>query len=114
MIRGNVGENTIVKQDTVYPVHFYPLRRHLHNRMGTAGLCHLRKGFMEFIGFRRSIHGGRHMISNHNAGGADKSNLLSRRLQNRLDHMGGGGLTLGAGNTDHGKFLRRIAKPGRR
>ena len=114
MVWGNISKNTVVKQDTVYPVHFYPLGRNFHNRIVTACLCHLSKGFVKFVRFRGRVHGRSHMLSNDNTCGTDQTGLLSCRFQHSLYHMGRGSLSLGACNADQGKLLYRISKTGRR
>ena len=53
------------------------------------------------------------LLPNQHPDGADDAALVARSLQNGADHIGGGGLPLGAGHADHRDIpLGRVAEEG--
>ena len=112
VVRGYIGENAVVKGEAVHPVHLDSLGGHLHNHILAACLRHFRKGLVQFIGFRRGIHGRGHLSIDHRACGAYHPHLFSCCFKNGFYHMGGGGLSLCSRHANGNHFGRRITEPG--
>ena len=111
VVRGYIGENAVVKGEAVHPVHLDSLGGHLHNHILAACLRHFRKGLVQFIGFRRGVHGS---VAYDDSRGSDHSHLFACRFQYGFDHMGRGGLSLCSRHANGNHFGRRITEPGRR
>ena len=114
MIIGNIQENSIIKEKSVYPVHQVALGRNLHHDVTAARFHHFCKIFLQNVGFRRRIFGRIMILTDHSAVRSDETRLLSGCLQNRLDHISGSRLSLRAGHTDRRHLPRRIIKTCRR
>ena len=112
VVRGYVGKQSVVKEQSVGPVHFDALGGHLHDHVLAARLHHVRKGLVELVGLGRGVQVGRHPVADHGAVGADHAHLFSRRLQYGFDHMSGGGLALCARDAHGDHLSRRITEPG--
>ena len=79
--------------------------------MGAARIPHPGKELLDLKGLRRGPLRGDHFAADHVLVGADEAHLGPRRLlQNRLEQVRGGGLSVGAGDGHHGHIVRRMAE----
>ena len=86
----------------------------LHDHGVHAFVDHRTQVALQIDGVGRGVVGGDALLADHVAGGTDQAHLHARRLQDGLDHVGGGGLALGAGHADKAHLVRRMAVERRR
>ena len=110
VIRRKVGEHAHIVVHTGHAVHHQALAGNLHQRGVTACIQKLPEGLLQFVAFRSGV--GSFLVAAHiiNAVGADHAHLAACSFQHALDHVGGSGLALGAGHTDHGHLAGRVAE----
>jgi len=112
VILGQVGEDAHVVVHAVDPVQIQRVGGGLHHHMGAAPVRHFPEQLLDLEGLRGGALRGDDLLADHILVGADKAHLGPfGLLQNGLQQIGGGGLAAGAGNGDHGHFLRRMAEP---
>ena len=110
VIRRKVGEHTHIVVHARHAIHHQALTGHLHQRSITACIQKFPKGLLQLVAFGGGV--GRLLVAAHvvDAIGADHAHLAARCFQHALDHVGGGGLALGAGNANHGHLAGRVAE----
>ena len=93
-----------------HAVHHQALTGYLHQRGIAAGIQKLPEGLLQLVAFRGGVGGV--LVASHivDAVGADHAHLAACGLQHAFDHVGGGGLALGAGDADHGHLPGRVAE----
>ena len=110
VIRRKVGEHAHIVVHTGHAVHHQALAGNLHQRGVAACIQKFPKGLLQLVAFRGGV--GSILVAAHiiNAVGADHAHLAACSFQHALDHVGGSGLALGAGHTDHGHLAGRVAE----
>ena len=112
VVAGQVGKYSRRKKETVHPVQAEGVGRYLHNHMGASRIGHLPQQLLNFPGFRGGPVRRKNLFSDQVLIGADKPHPGARRLlQHRLEKIGRGGFSIGAGDANYGKLLRRMANP---
>ena len=110
VIRRKVGEHAHIVVHARHAVHHQALTGYLHQRGIAAGIQKLPEGLLQLVAFRGGVGGvlvAAHIVD---AVGADHAHLAACGFQHALDHVGGGGLALGAGHADHGHLAGRVAE----
>ena len=107
----DIGENTIIKNESLGPVKHQALRGYLHHHTVAACVRHSAEILLDDIRFRRGIGGGNGFIPYNGFNRSDQPHLISRVFQDRFHHISGSGFALGSGNTDRLQLLRRISEP---
>ncbi|MPM50027.1 hypothetical protein SDC9_96761 [bioreactor metagenome] len=80
--------------------------------MGAVRVQHLAEQPVKFKALRRGSLCGQALSADHVLVGADQAHLRPRLLlQNGLEEISGGGLSVGAGDGGHHHSLRRVAEP---
>ena len=110
VVGGQVGKDAHVVVDAGHPVHHQALAGNLHHHRVTAGLHKGVEDLLQLIALGSGV--GSVLMVAHvvDAVGADHSHLAARSLQNAADHVGGGGLALGASDADHGHLPGGVAE----
>ena len=112
MILGQIGEEAHVELNARHPVEVQGMGRDLHNHMGAARVGHLPEQGLELQAFGGGPLGREHLLADHILNGAHQTHLGPQTvLQQVLEKIGGGSLSVGAGDAQHGHFLRRVAVP---
>ncbi len=114
MVRGDVGKDPEVEEDPVRPVQLKGLGGDLHHHILAPGLHHPVKILVELVGFRCGVHRRLLHTCKIDPVGPHHPHLFPAGLQYGLDHVGGGGLPLGAGHPDRHHLPVRIAETGSR
>ena len=112
VIRFQIGEDGIVVLEACHTAELHSLAGHLHDHIADASLHHLRKIFLHQEGFRRGVQGRDVLVTDDGFDGADQAGGQAGLFQDAPNHVGGGGLALGAGDPDGGQLFRRMAVPG--
>ena len=105
-----VGEDADVVVDAGHTVHHQALAGHLHQGHIAARIEELAEGLLQLVAFGGGVGGLLMAAHEIDAVGTDHAHLFARGFQHALDHVGGGGLALGAGNADHGHLLGRVTE----
>ena len=102
VVRRKVGEHTHIVVDARHTVHHQTLTGHFHQSRVAAGIQKFAESFLQLVALGGCV--GCILVLAHvvDAVGADHAHLTACGFQHALDHMGGGGLALGAGDADHG------------
>ncbi|SCI03647.1 Uncharacterised protein [uncultured Clostridium sp.] len=110
VIRRKVGEHAHIVVHTGHAVHHQALAGNFHQRGVAACIQKFPKGLLQLVAFRGGV--GSFLVAAHiiNAVGADHAHLAACSFQHALDHVGGSGLALGAGHTDHGHLAGWVAE----
>jgi hypothetical protein len=110
VVRRKVREDADVVVDARHAVHHQALAGHFHQRHITACIHELAEGLLQLVAFGGGVCG--LLMASHeiDAVGADHAHLFAGGFQHALDHVGGGGLALGAGDADHGHLPGRVAE----
>ena len=110
VVRRKVGEDADVVVDARHAVHHQALTGHFHQRHITACIHELAEGLLQLVAFGGGVCGLLMAAHEIDAVGADHAHLFAGGFQHALDHVGGGGLALGAGDADHGHLPGRVAE----
>ena len=70
-----------------------------------------REHTLQVIRIRGGVSRRQHPGADHILDGTDKPDLVAAGLQHRLEHAGGGGFPVGAGDPHHMQLFRRPAEP---
>ena len=110
MVRRKVGEDAHMEVDARHTVHHQALAGDFHQCRITARVQELAERLLQLIALGRGV--GRLLVvaQEVDAVGADHAHLAARGFQHALDHVGGGGLALGARHTDHGHLAGGVAE----
>ena len=100
VVMAQVGKDPDLKGDPRGPVQHQPLGGNLHDHAVAARLHHFRKILVDGVGFRRGVGCRDLLFPDDRLDGPDQPHLVSHILQDGLDHIGGGGLSLGSGDAD--------------
>ena len=105
-----IRKDADVVVDARHAIHHEALTGHLHQSRIAARVQKLPEGLLQLVAFRGGVGGV--LVASHivDAVGADHAHLAACGLQHALDHVGGGGLALGAGDADHGHPAGGIAE----
>ena len=107
-----VGKDADLVPDAGHTVHHQPLAGNLHHTGVTAGVGQLAQDPLQVIAFRGGVVQVIVMVGIVDTVCADHAHPVAAGLQHRLDHVGGGGLALGAGHADHGHLAGRMPEIG--
>jgi hypothetical protein len=110
MVMAQIGKDPDLEGNPRRPVQHQPLGGHFHDHAVAANLHHLRKIFVDGVGFRGGIGRRNLFLPDNRLNSADQPHLVSHVLQDGFDHIGGGGLAFGSGDADDLQFFRRIAE----
>ena len=110
VVGGKVGEHPHVVVDAPHPVHHQALAGHFHHHRVTPGVHKGAEDLLQLVALGGGVGGvlvAAHVV---HAVGADHAHLAPGGFQHAADHVGGGGLALGAGDADHGHLAGRVAE----
>ena len=110
VVGGQVGEHPHVVVDAPHPVHHQALAGHFHHHRVTPGVHKGAEDLLQLVALGGGVGGvlvAAHVV---HAVGADHAHLAPGGFQHAADHVGGGGLALGAGDADHGHLAGRVAE----
>ena len=107
-----VGEHAHLVADARHPVHHQPLAGHLHHAGVAARVGQLAQNALQVVAFGGGVVQVIVVVGIVDAVCADHAHLVAAGLQHRLDHVGGGGLALGAGHADHGHLPGGVTEVG--
>ena len=111
MILGQVGKNRRVEGTALHPILIQRVGGYLHDAVGAALRRHEREHALQVIRIRGGVSRRQHPGADHILDGTDKPDLVAAGLQHRLEHAGGGGFPVGAGDPHHMQLFRRPAEP---
>ena len=100
VVRVQVGEYAHLEMDAGDPVHHQALAGDLHHHAVAPCGQHLAEHFLQLVAFRGGIDQRPVYSRVGHAVGADDAALVAARVHHGMDHVGGGGLALGAGHAD--------------
>ena len=110
VVRGEVEEQGGGELQPGDPAQLHGLGGDLHDDMGAPGVCHAPQGAVEGDGFRRGVGGaGQERGPDIRTQGADHAGRMPGGGEDVPEHMGGGGLALGAGDGDERELSGRVA-----
>ncbi len=109
VVLGQVGERAHAKAQPGHPVHRQRRARHLHDRVAAAGIGHGSKGPVEDARRRRGVRRVDGAPAEAVADGAQHAGRRARRLEDRLEQEGDGGLAVGSGDADQLQPVGRVA-----
>ena len=110
VVGGQVGEHPHVVVDAPHPVHHQPLAGHLHHHRVAPGVHKGAEDLLQLVALGGGVGGIFVAALIVHAVGADHAHMAAGGLQHAADHVGGGGLALGAGDPDHGHPAGRVAE----
>ena len=110
VVGGEVEEQRRVEDDAVHTAELHSLGGHLHDHMGTSGVRHLPQRAVEGDRLRRGVGAFRQELAPYvGPQRADHAGLIPGGGEDLPEHMGGGGLALGAGDGGQGQRLGGMA-----
>ena len=100
MVRCEIGKNTEIEQESLCPVQHKGLGGDLHDHRLHTRVRHVAECLLQKRGLRRRIVRRDLLVPVEDFDRTDEANLKSRSLQDRLDHVCGRRLSLGARHSD--------------
>ena len=91
-----------VVMDAPHPVHHQTLAGYLHHHRVAPGVRKGAEDLLQLVALGGGVGGVLMAAQIIDAVGADHPHLAAGGFQHAADHVGGGGLALGAGDPDHG------------
>ena len=110
VVGGKVGEHPHVVMDAPHPVHHQTLAGYLHHHRVAPGVRKGAEDLLQLVALGGGVGGVLMAAQIIDAVGADHPHLAAGGFQHAADHVGGGGLALGAGDPDHGHLPGGAAK----
>jgi hypothetical protein len=100
VVLGEVGEHRGAEAGGVDPPEGEPVARHLHGGRLHPRLGHLGQQPLQVGGLGGGVDGRAPLLADADLDGADHAGAAAGRPEDRLQHVGGGGLAVGAGHPD--------------
>ena len=110
VVRVQVGEHAHFIMDARHAVHHEALTGHFHQRRIAAGVQKLPESLLQLVALRGGVGRLLMVAEEVDAVGADHAHFAACGFQHALYHVGGGGLALGTGDTDHGHPAGGVAE----
>ena len=111
MVRGKIRIDAVIEVDAVRAVVLDAGGGDLHHHVFAALFQHIGGIALDIVRFRRGVFSRKVLVQHSDAVGPDHARLFPGGLQDRHQHVRGGGLALGPGHADDRELLRRIAEP---